>query len=137
MQIAYKLTGDDWNEVQFNGNGYTDLVEEYIDLTFKAASNGALRAQALNSDAEVQVNFDASMMAGLKNYGLFLKGQKFSYVKAVLRHSTENGVEEIELGGVDFNEPVEIYTLQGVRVNEMTKGVYIVRQGKNVVKVMK
>lgn len=44
------------------------------------------------------------------------------------------GVEGIE---IDANAPVEYYNLQGVRVDNPTKGLYIMRQGDKVVKVVK
>ena len=44
------------------------------------------------------------------------------------------GVEGIE---IDENAPVEYYNLQGVRVENPANGLYIMRQGDKVVKVIK
>lgn len=84
----------------------------------------------------------AGALAGIKKNGLFLKGQKFTLVKVeVLNPKGGSGVETIgkEVSTViDWNAPVEIYNISGARVSEMSKGqVYIVRQGSNVVKVVK
>ena len=47
----------------------------------------------------------------------------------------EDGIDSVT---IDFNAPVEIYTLEGCRVNEMEHGtVYIVRQGNKIAKVLK
>lgn len=45
-----------------------------------------------------------------------------------------SGVEGIE---IDANAPVEYYNLQGVRVEKPANGLYIMRQGDKVVKVIK
>ena len=34
-----------------------------------------------------------------------------------------------------YKSPVEYYTLEGMRVNQPVKGIYIMRQGNKVVKV--
>lgn len=51
----------------------------------------------------------------------------------------ENGVQGIEdIANDDANAPVEYYNLQGIRVNgeNLTPGIYIRRQGSEVVKVL-
>lgn len=47
---------------------------------------------------------------------------------------TSTGVEDIE---INENAPVEYYNLQGVRVENPANGLYIMRQGDKVVKVIK
>ena len=37
---------------------------------------------------------------------------------------------------IDFNAPVEYYNLNGMRVANPDKGIYIVRQGNSVKKVI-
>lgn len=53
----------------------------------------------------------------------------------VLQKKTDTGIEGVE---ADDNAPVEYYNLNGVQVkaDNMTPGVYVRRQGKNVAKVM-
>lgn len=56
------------------------------------------------------------------------------------------GIEDVtvdggnESGDIDFSAPVEIYNLQGVRVSDsvenLSNGIYIVRQGNNVTKIV-
>lgn len=54
--------------------------------------------------------------------------------------SGESGVTEMEEetgGEIDFSLPYEIYTLDGRRVAEFERGIYIVRQGNKVIKIAK
>lgn len=44
------------------------------------------------------------------------------------------GINEVIYGEEDVNAPVEYYNLQGIRVANPTKGLYITRQGKKVSK---
>ena len=68
--------------------------------------------------------------------GFAVKGQNATLVKVEL--VTEGGQDGIENVAIDMNAPVEIYNLQGVRVNEMVNGqIYILRQGNTVTKVIK
>lgn len=58
--------------------------------------------------------------------------------------STPTGIGNMfdngESGDIDFDAPIEVYTLQGVRVSDRMKnlvvGIYIVRQGKNIKKIL-
>ncbi len=69
--------------------------------------------------------------------GFAVKGQNATLVKVEL--VTEGGGQDgINNVAIDMNAPVEIYNLQGVRVNEMVNGqIYILRQGNTVTKVVK
>ena len=69
--------------------------------------------------------------------GFAVKGQNATLVKVEL--VTEGGGQDgINNVAIDMNAPVEIYNLQGVRVNEMVNGqIYILRQGNTVTKVIK
>ena len=52
--------------------------------------------------------------------------------------SGDSGVTEMEEetgGEIDFSLPYEIYTLDGRRVAEFERGIYIVRQGNKVMKI--
>lgn len=55
--------------------------------------------------------------------------------KLIAQEKTGTGVAGVE---ADENAPVEYYNLNGVQVkaDSMTPGVYVRRQGKNVIKVM-
>lgn len=68
----------------------------------------------------------------LVNYGGTTKQMTGSYI--VTLNGGTTGVEGIE---IDENAPVEYYNLQGVRVENPANGLYIMRQGDKVVKVIK
>lgn len=74
----------------------------------------------------------------LKEHGFAVKGQNATLVKVELVNPGA-GVENVAVdNAIDFNAPVEIYTIDGRRVAEMTQGrIYIVRQGDKVVKLAK
>ena len=68
--------------------------------------------------------------------GFAVKGQNATLIKVEL--VGKGGQDGIEKVAIDMNAPVEIYNLQGVRVNEMVNGqIYILRQGNTVTKVVK
>lgn len=74
----------------------------------------------------------------LKEHGFAVKGQNATLVKVELVNPGA-GVENVAVDNViDFNAPVEIYTIDGRRVADMTQGrIYIVRQGNKVAKIAK
>jgi len=74
----------------------------------------------------------------LSQRGFALKGQHAN-LKKVEVINPGAGVENVAVDNkIDFDAPVEIYTIDGRRVNEMTQGrIYIVRQGNKVVKLAK
>ena len=46
----------------------------------------------------------------------------------------ESGIEDITLDADSMDEPVEYYNLQGIRIENPTSGVYIVKRGRSVSK---
>lgn len=117
IQVVYKLTGDDWNK--------------YIDY------------EPISGSEYVIPMSDGTLLRGVNNDGIYLKGHGYKVHKVAVVRPGNTGVQEIILGedgasqaGIDFDKPYEIYTLQGVRVNEMQPGgIYIVRQGMAVKKI--
>lgn len=120
-QIAYSADDADGTWTQYAD--YTDIEANKIVISMQEWAN------------------PAGAVAGMKKNGLNVKGQKFTLVKVVINNPKGSGVEtigkEVETA-IDWNAPVEIYNISGARVSEMGKGqIYIVRQGSNVVKVVK
>lgn len=72
----------------------------------------------------------------IQSRGLILKGQNATLSSVEIDHGTGSG-SAVETIAVDENAPVEIYTLDGRRVNAMEQGIYIVRQGNKTMKVIK
>lgn len=91
-------------------------------------------AEMTGEDADKNpVSFDLN---NLKSRGVILKGQNATVVKIEIEHG-QGGESAVEAIAAEENAPVEIYTLDGRRVNAMENGIYIVRQGNNVKKVIK
>lgn len=76
------------------------------------------------------------MLTWIQSRGLILKGQNATLSSVEIDHGTGSG-SAVETIAVDENAPVEIYTLDGRRVNAVEQGIYIVRQGNKTMKVIK
>lgn len=72
----------------------------------------------------------------LKAHGLYLKGQNATPVEIFLSSKSGAAVENIADDAIDFNAPVEIYSIDGRRVKEAAKGLFIFRQGNKAQKVL-
>ena len=127
IQVAVKADDADWTWTQVID--YVDVYSNPYDLPV---------ASVPSFDGEVPV---ADFLSGLKAHGLMLKGQKFTLTKCELLNprSAAGIADEVAADAdIDWNAPVEIYNLQGMRVSEMTAGtLYIVRQGTIVRKVIR
>lgn len=117
-QIVYKADDADWTWTEYAA--YTDIQANMIDLMVSTFAD------------------PADAVAGLKAHGMFLKGQNFSYAGLELYNpKSSSAITDVE-AAEDMNAPVEIYTIQGIRVSQMTPGnLYIVRQGNKVKKIVK
>ncbi len=112
----YKVTTE---EGKVDITGVQKLQSEYIELL-------------IDSEA---------MLSKLKNTGLWVYGSDIRLTDAILLRKSQTGIDDIftdKSEGIDFTQPYEIYTVMGVRVSEMNPGaIYIIRQGTNVVKMVK
>ena len=122
IQIDVKV-GPDW--------AWTPMVE-YDPIP----SNGVYSYEITDSPI---ADTDYTELETLPTRGFFVKGQAATLVKVELVKKGSSGVENVAVDtAIDFNAPVEIYTIDGRRVSEMTQGrIYILRQGNKVVKVAK
>lgn len=118
VQLVIKVGGEKW----------TELVQ-FADI------NGTTYSYVIPKDTRA----DYSVIETLKSYGMILKGQQATFTKLELVKSGTSAVESIEVAdeAIDFDLPVEIYTLDGRRVAEFERGIYIVRQGNKVIKIAK
>ena len=111
------------------------------DATYDAASALVIFRCYYGNDGTNNIKFtDANQIAEgnlvvvygkLKDYNGTMALEK-GYIVTLDGRTT--GVEAIEN---DANAPVEYFNLQGVRVDNPAKGLYIMRQGSKVVKVVK
>ena len=119
VQLVIKV-GDSWDwTVLVDADEIADGVYEYV----------------IPNDTRA----DYSVISTLQDRGMILKGQDATFTTMQLVKSVSTGVDTFKTDSnrIDFSKPVEIYTLDGRRVEEMTHGIYILRQGTAVRKVMK
>ena len=152
--VGYTANGDEWSEVVeipaslfancAKGDRIvveaTGLPEAQIQLAYKDDVYDWQYMVETDPFADGKYTYELTgkkAPAGLALHGLFIKGKDL-YVNRVSFWSNRgiSAIGEIIDESVDADEPVEIYTLQGVRVSEMTKGIYIVRKGSKVRKVI-
>lgn len=126
IQVAVKIDGSEWTEVV----KYADLPSTGV-YTIKVAEVSSLNS-AITPTA---------FMTALVKAGIYFKGHDYTFNKCVLLNPAgTDGINEVEAAAaeIDFNAPMEVFNLQGIRVNEMTQGnLYIVRQGNVVKKIVK
>ena len=83
---------------------------------------------------------DAGLLEGANYDGLYFKGHDYTIQKVSVIRPGQSGVDETVVheshrAGIDFDEPYEIYGIDGRQVREMVAGrLYILRQGETVVK---
>ncbi|MDO4320276.1 MAG: cellulase family glycosylhydrolase [Bacteroidales bacterium] len=125
LQLAVKKNPDyEWYQI----NDYADVFGGQYE--FKIAD-----VPSMGQDAEIPVVVDA-----LKFFGLTIKGKDAVITGCQVLNPKGSGVSDIVAAdeAIDWNAPVEIYTVTGLRVAEMTPGaIYIVRQGAKVAKIVK
>lgn len=163
-EISFMITSDGYVGYTANGDEWSEVVEIPASLFADCAKGDRIVVEATGlSEAQIQLAYKDDVYdwqylvetdpftdgkytyeltgkkapAGLALHGLFIKGKDL-YVNRVSFWSNRgiSAIGEIIDESVDADEPVEIYTLQGVRVSEMTKGIYIVRKGSKVRKVI-
>lgn len=128
MQFALKM-GSDWTWTQIGD--YYDVYATPYDLHIADV-------EQMTADTDYQVD-PATVVSGLKDHGLYIKGKAFTLAKVELLNKKTDAIDEVEAPAeLDPEAPVEYYNLQGIRVAEPQAGqLYIVRQGKIVKKLVK
>ena len=136
--VAPTLT---FNEDHVYINTYPGAVL-YIKKDTKAAS-APMRANAYtsewtptNSHKEMILNEDPGkyLVKAVSNHDKFPKGMESEVVGFTIdEKGTVTGIEDVEAGAEEGE--VEYFNLQGVRVMNPTKGIYIRKYGSKVTKV--
>ena len=121
LQLAVKDAN--WTWLQFSP--FYDLVGKDFDVKVEGTDYNKMTT--------------AQIVDNLKLHGLFVKGTNHTLYGMKIMRPGQGGVEGIaDDDAIDWNAPVEIYNLQGIRVAEASKGgIYIIRQGEKSVKVRK
>lgn len=137
------LTDTDWKDYELKAEN-DDLWTATITPTVSGGEFGVQqKVNGGNSDwYAAGVSFDAANTtfaltgepAGNCTFdGTANKEYKFSFVPST-KTLTVTEVTSVDTIGIDNNAPAEYYNLQGVRVSNPEKGLYIVRQGDKVSK---
>ena len=94
----------------------------------------------------LDVPLESDQVKKMIDYGVWLQGSDADFQNAYLRSPISvSGIDSVEQGEplldvcVDFNQPYEAYTIDGRRVADIDDrhGLYIVRQGNKVQKILK
>lgn len=136
LRIAYESTGSSF-KVQYVTQdwGWTDWAA-FLSLPDVNQEYGTLYV-ANNGAIEIPID-DAAMKVIEENRSLVIYGDKGVTITKVEIVRTDNGttgIENIEISDSD-DAPVEYYTIQGVRVENPSNGLYIRRQGNKASKVI-
>lgn len=116
-----------WDKVSEHFSG---LANGTFSLNLRPSS---ARRRVQSAEAPATDDFINALTEG----GLYIKGTKLTVGAVALNHGDLTGVTDIDADS-DASAPEEIYTLTGVRVTEMAPGgIYIVRQGNKVRKVIR
>ncbi len=132
--VVYRVTNQNNTPLELNINGSVLPVADFTESdlwynsamnalkngeksgSFKVAADGKLSIKMIKESKVEQQNRFA-----FKTFRIFYKGDNFNVVNNI----------EVE------NLPVEYYNLQGVRVANPGKGIYIMRQGEKATKVIR
>ncbi|MCH5225465.1 MAG: hypothetical protein J1D77_05670 [Muribaculaceae bacterium] len=132
---------NNWANPGVAGTEENGIYTYKVDLgeggaTFKLASAG-WAVEIAGPEDGVVVGYEAVKVSiGGKDLATELEGEQtlvFDYNALEMWFEDGTGVESI---GVDANAPAAYYNLNGVRVNNPEKGVYVVKQGKKTSKVV-
>lgn len=134
----YKMANGDWKYVQDNGDptwfesGHMREVAAY----FLANPTSYLNTVEFELTEPSTVTIGYHKDVNQNNYAMPVFNFRLEYFdpnysgnETTLGNSSVNEIEAI-----DFNAPVEYYNLQGVRVANPERGLYIVKQGTKVAK---
>lgn len=143
-QAFANASADDELRIYYNASAGAEIQLAYSDadnnqwtqtVPYKSISGTGYETQKLTS-----------ILRHCKKNGFFVKGHDFTFVKATLMTKGSSGGNDkpddpgknaIETVTLDTSLPMEIYTLQGRKVAEMTPGsIFIVRQGDRTFKVL-
>lgn len=145
----YESTANRWERLHVQSR----LVKGHFIATGASTENGPEKNPAIGQEGKEELDFingvhgqtsykdgkgqmllwveDPAIRESIKQNGIQVRGKVYNV--SVNSKNITTGVDDFE---VDETAPVEIYTLTGIRVNDMIPGnVYIVKQGKNVKKV--
>lgn len=131
QHTSCEISGNNAMSISIENSPFAVSEGETLDNTDPIVIYKYNNGQFADGDAIVNNCTDASKFK-LGNTNLVLKAENGNLVA---REDEDTGIAGVEADG---NAPVEYFNLNGVQVkaDNMTPGVYVRRQGKNVTKVM-
>lgn len=131
QNTSCEISGNNAMSISIENSPFAVSEGETLDNTEPIVIYKYNNGQFADGDAIVNNCTDASKFK-LGNTNLVLKAENGNLVA---REDEDTGIAGVEADG---NAPVEYFNLNGVQVkaDNMTPGVYVRRQGKNVTKVM-
>ena len=143
LNISYVNTGDpaadkycnikvqlllaDWSQAVLPGFKACEGFQEEYGTVNLSEPSGVFTIKLTDEDVE-------QLTDGAANQSLMLVGENITVTKVELVPST--GTVGVDNVAVEENAPVEYYNLQGVKVSNPASGIYVVRQGNKVSKVL-
>ncbi len=135
-------------KIAFTGTeGATEEAPAQVQIALKTVADFTWTqivdcADIVNNEFRYEINdavigtTDETDLEMIKANGLNLKGQNATPSEIFLSSKSGAAVENIADDAIDFNAPVEIYSIDGRRVKEAANGLFIFRQGNKAQKVL-
>lgn len=133
--MTYRVVNQTTSPLELNVNGTVLPVTEFTDedLWYKSAADALKESEKIG---EVKVAADGKLDIKMVKLAKADAQNRFAFKTFRLKYLGNSGAG-VEGIAVDENAPVEYYNLQGVRVANPDKGIYIVKQGNKVTKVIR
>ena len=128
LYLTFKKTSNDNPDIQFNYGDWSGKIAFYVDGTAYNADYNP--GGSIGASQTVAITFSETVYNNLRNKGLILQGQNVTITNAVMKSGTADIKAITNTTPTDMN----IYNLQGLRVTNPQKGIYIQNGKKYVAK---
>ena len=133
--VVYRVVNQNNTALDVDVNGAKCAPVDYaeLDLWYHSAADAMKTGEKTQSanvsgDGKLTIKMTKTAKAGEQN--------RFAFKSFKLFYKGDNGSGVANIAIDDDNAPVEYYNLQGIRVANPDKGLYIVRQGNKTSKVI-
>lgn len=114
----FKIADADWSAYNFGAGDTVEPFDEPLSWHFKG-ENGVMVEE-----------YTGTIKCDISN------GPRQDAMVTVYPEIVDHGTGAVENVEIDANAPAEYFNMQGMRVNNPENGLYIVRRGNNVTKVL-
>ena len=116
---AFKIADADWSAYNYSAADVIYPIDEPVEWQFNVENNGIMYDEDYTGTIKIEIPAPR-------------KNAQCTVYSTIVEHGS-TAVEDIT---VNANAPKEYFNLQGVRVDNPENGLFIVRQGKKVSKVL-